>query len=152
LAAALAAPLGAPPAPPPSETGTLVDEEPNTIIEQMEAWLPEAMAEYKLRGFAEAIGGGIVERAPGLGRVQLRRPQTAGQSRGLLRWIGLGRRATPPAPELSIELHLRPKDPAQRGLLEVTVLVRPTPPSSPPRDFQDRCATIGQTLRSFLMC
>jgi hypothetical protein len=130
-----------------------LEDEPNMVVEQMEAWLPEAMAEHKLRGFAEAIGGEIVESLPGLVRVQCHRPQDARKSGGLLGWFGLGRKAVRPrVPELSIELHLRPKDPSQRGLLEVTVLLRSGPPGAPPPGFQDRCAAIGHTLRSFLMC
>ncbi|HYT88260.1 MAG TPA: serine/threonine-protein kinase [Gemmataceae bacterium] len=146
--AALAAALAAPPPEPPISN-------PTTLMERMEAWLPEAMAEFKLRGFAEAIGGEIVESAPGRVRIHLKKSTEKQGPAGLLSWLGLGRKpaSTHALPELAIELHLRPKDPAQRGLLQVTILVHPAGRNrTPPPDFRDRAAAIGHALRSFLMC
>jgi serine/threonine-protein kinase len=136
--------------PPPS---TLAYGDPTAMVEQMEAWLPEAMAEFKLRGFAEAIGGEIVESVPGLVRVQVNKPQEPPKPSTLLNWLGLTRKPVPPppVPDLAIELRLQPKDPAQRSLLQVTVLVRAAGKGAPPPDFRDRCGAIGHVLRSFLM-
>jgi serine/threonine-protein kinase len=135
---------------PPTEP----DGDPDTVTEEMEAWLPEAMAEYKLRGFAEAIGGEIVENSPGLVRVKVSRPKEEPKPAGLLSFFGLRRKPErgAPDPDIDIELHLRPKDPAKRGLLQVTVLVRPAGVSPAPANFRTRCVAIGHILRSFLMC
>src|SRR5262249_46490896 len=53
-----------------------VDEasDPNSVVHQLEAWMPEKIAAYKLRGFVSDVGGEVVESVPGLIRVRLGGP------------------------------------------------------------------------------
>ncbi len=148
-------------APPPEAPSTEVDvalpaqtTAGDVVMDQLEAWMPEQIAYYKLQGFAEAIGGNVIESGPGLVRLQLRERRMAPRPSGLFSWLGLGRRPEPPpAPcAIDMELHLRQTDPGRRDMLQVTLLLRPSADGTPlPPDYHARCAGIQRTLRSFLM-
>src|SRR5207237_3180670 len=60
-AAAAAAPVLAP---------TLLYD-PQTVMHRMEAWMPDAIASYKLKGFVHDFRGEVVESVPGKIRVHL---------------------------------------------------------------------------------
>src|SRR5439155_13291883 len=46
--------------------------DPRDVLDRFEAWMPEQIAAMKLRGFVEAVGGEVLESAPGMIRVRLR--------------------------------------------------------------------------------
>lgn len=120
----------------PSPTG-------DALVEHLEAWMPEQIAKYKLRGFAEAAGGKIVHTGPGLVRLRLQ-----GGNMGLS-WLGLERKTGP----IEMELQLNPKDENQPNLLAITVLMRPVGGGKLPTHpkWNEYCQNVLVTLRAYLM-
>jgi serine/threonine-protein kinase len=123
--------------------------DPHAVVYHMEAWMPEAVAEYKLRGFVQDAGGKVEASVPGLIRVRLGAPGTPYEiRRGLLGAIGLRRKYG----LIEVYLRLEPADPKRQTLLKITVLmlmVGGPPPD--PEEFRFRCATIYGDLRGYLM-
>ncbi len=123
--------------------------DPHAVVFHMEAWMPEEIAEFKLRGFVQDAGGKILDSVPGLIRVQLGGPGTPYEVRkGVLSLIGLGRKAG------LIEMYLRllPTEPKRQNQLRVTVLMRSL--GGIPRDremWRSRCTQIYSDLRGYLM-
>jgi tRNA A-37 threonylcarbamoyl transferase component Bud32 len=74
----------------------------------VEAWMPEAIALRKLRGFVHDCGGEVLETGPGLVRVRL--GQGGGAAAPALAWLGLGKRSAGP---VEVELRLAPATPAR---------------------------------------
>jgi serine/threonine-protein kinase len=108
---------------------------------QMDAWMPEAIALMKLRGFVHDSGGEVVESVPGLVRVRLARTPNSN-------WL-FGRRASGP---LDVELHLHRTDPRQANKLSLRILFRPSHPSLLADDqWKGRCEKAFVELRSYLM-
>jgi serine/threonine-protein kinase len=145
-------PEPAAPPPPPARPA-----EPDLIIDQLEAWMPEQIAVYKLQGFAEAIGGEIVQSVPGFVRLRVGRPKPVPQKSGIFSMLNLSRKPEAPAApgcEIDIELGMQRGPADQPGLLQLTVMLRPVRRHSGPvhRDYRSRCNEIQRTLRSFLMC
>jgi len=123
--------------------------DPHAVVYHMEAWMPEAVAEYKLRGFVQDAGGTVEASVPGLIRVRL---GTAGTPyevpKGLLGALGLRRRTG----LIEMYLRLEPADPKRQTLLKITVLmlmIGGPPPD--PAEFRFRCSTIYGDLRGYLM-
>ncbi len=125
------------------------DHDPNAIVHHLDAWMPEAIAAYKLRGFVDDVGGQVVESVPGLIRVRLGdRGSVYWVPKGPLSWLGLGRRS----PLINMELRLERNNPTQQSLLHITVLMRSadsTPVSDPL--FRARCGQVFCDLRAYLM-
>jgi serine/threonine-protein kinase len=151
-------PVPALPAPQPTPPPLMQTAEPDLIVDQLEAWMPEQIAVYKLKGFAEAVGGEIVQSVPGFVRLRVGKPPAAAVKRsGIFSLLNLTRKPEPPSPpacEIDIELGMR-RGPAERpGLLQLTVMLRPVRRNSGPihPDYHARCHSIQRTLRSFLMC
>src|SRR5437870_1526050 len=149
-------PLDEPPvaAPPKSSTPGPLDYDqkivdPHAVVYHMEAWMPEAIAEYKLRGFVQDAGGKVEASVPGLIRVSLGSPGTPYEIRkGLLGALGLRRKAG----LIEVYLRLEPADPKRQTLLKITVLmlmIGGPPPD--PEEFRYRCSTIYGDLRGYLM-
>src|SRR5437016_2925561 len=46
-------------------------QDPNALVYRLEAWMPERIAAFKLRGFVHDAGGEVLESVPGLIRVRL---------------------------------------------------------------------------------
>ncbi|MFN4258939.1 MAG: serine/threonine protein kinase [Gemmataceae bacterium] len=113
--------------------------DPHAIIHHLEAWMPEQIAAYKLRGFVQDVGGEVVQNVPGMIRVRL------GQRTS---WFHFGRRSVP----IDMELHLQQAE-SQRGtLLHITVLMRPLYHVKAIDDyFRKRCDQIFCELRAYLM-
>ena len=110
----------------------------------VEAWMPEAIAVMKLRGFVRDSGGEVVESVPGLIRVRL----SKGTKSGTFAWLGFGRRGDGP---IELELHLHKIDPAKEKLA-IHILFRPSHPSLlADEDWRNRCASLFVQLRAYLM-
>jgi serine/threonine-protein kinase len=124
-----------------------VSNDPFTIVHQLEAWMPEKIASYKLRGFVHDAGGEVLESVPGRIRVRLGTRGSTYASSGLSSWFGIGRKAS----HIDLELQLHKGDSARDNLLNITVLLRPTESSSASPDWRDRCAQIFCDLRAYLM-
>jgi len=129
----------APSAPAPLDFDQKVVD-PHAVVYHMEAWMPEAVAEYKLRGFVQDAGGKVEASVPGLIRVRLGAPGTPYEvRRGLLGALGIRRRAG----LIEMYLRLEPADPKRQTLLKITVLMLMLggpPPDS--EEFRARCSPI----------
>jgi len=141
-------PVEAPTGPAPLDFDQKIVD-PHALVYHMEAWMPEAVAEYKLRGFVQDAGGKVEASVPGLIRVRLGAPGTPYEIRkGLLGAIGLRRRSG----LIEMYLRLEPADPKRLTLLKITVLmlmIGGPPPD--PEEFHYRCSTIYGDLRGYLM-
>ncbi len=146
------APVQLPSKPPPP---LLHAADPDVIVDQLEAWMPEQVAVYKLMGFADAVGAQVIESNPGLVRLLVGKGAGPAKKSGLFSLMGLNRKADPAALgcEIEIELRLRRKPAERQGLLEILVVLRPARRAVRGHPaYQTRCADIQRTLRSFLMC
>jgi eukaryotic-like serine/threonine-protein kinase len=119
--------------------------DPHTLLHRMEAWMPDAIATYKLRGFVHDMGGQILENVPGLIRVRLGGPGST-LNPGF-NWFGLAGKNN----IVDMELHLERNHPRQENLLQITVLMRPlTAKIFTDAHWRDRCNFIFCELRSYL--
>lgn len=111
----------------------------------MEAWMPEAIAIMKLRGFVHDVGGEVLESLPGLIRVRLNGREASNH----FSWLGLSKKA---ANTLDMELHLHKDQNAVDNKLTVHVLFRPHHPSLlSDKSWQARCTKVFVELRGYLM-
>jgi serine/threonine-protein kinase len=95
--------------------------DPNAVVYQFEAWMPEAIAVHKLRGFMYDVGAQVLESVPGQIRVQLGGPGSAYQTRGRsLSWLGLGRKTG----LFEMDLRMQQADSVRQNLLRISVIMR----------------------------
>jgi serine/threonine-protein kinase len=123
--------------------------DPNAVVHHLEAWMPETIATYKLRGFVSDAGGEVVESVPGRIRVQLGQRGSVYNSRsGPLSWLGLGRSGG----AIDMELLMEQADPDRKGQLRITVQMR-TLQGQHPQDnaWRARCNRVYCDLRAYLM-
>jgi serine/threonine-protein kinase len=126
-----------------------VASDPLAVVHTLEAWMPERIAEYKLRGFIQDVGGDVVESVPGRIRVRFGgRGSTYTAPRQSLSWLGIGRRAN----TIDMDLRMEHADPNRGSLLQITVVFR-----SPGTDlnaslaWRSLCTQIFCDLRGYLM-
>jgi serine/threonine-protein kinase len=132
---------------PPPRAG---DYQPGAVVHQLEAWMPEAIATYKLRGFVHDVGGEVVESVPGLIRVRLggRGSVYWVPGQGPLSWLGLGRRF----PLIDMELRLERGSPSQQSLLRITVVMSSEDSGAAENpQWRARCQQVFCDLRAYLM-
>jgi serine/threonine protein kinase len=132
-------------APSPPSVPSFID--PLAIIHTIDAWMPEQVAAYKLRGFIQEAGGELVESVPG--RIQIRLGgkgcMYTAPVRGLS-WLGLGRRIP-----IDLELRLQRAN-AGRDLLRITVIfTSPGQNLNADTAWRALCDQIFCHLRSYLM-
>jgi serine/threonine-protein kinase len=122
--------------------------DPLIVVHHLEAWMPERVAAYKLRGFVQDVGGELVESVPGRIRVRLGgKTCVYTASASSFSWFGLARRAN----QIDLELHLLRPDPA-RDNLQITVMLRPGGRGTVnDEDWRARCTQIFCDLRAYLM-
>ena len=119
--------------------------DPFTVVHEFEAWMPEKIASYKLRGFVHDAE--VIESVPGRIRVRIGARGSAYAGSGLGSWFGIGRKSG----LIDLELQLQKADPLRDSLLRITVVLRPAETASASPDWRDRCARIFCDLRGYLM-
>jgi serine/threonine-protein kinase len=140
------------PTPPPGAldvSATGPDFDPHVVIHQLEAWMPETIAAYKLRGFVDDAGGEVVESVPGKILVRLggRHSVYFVPGSGPLSWLGLGNKLGVIDMELLLE-----RNAAQASLLRITVRMRSPHSKAVLSDsFRERCGQVFCDLRAYLM-
>jgi eukaryotic-like serine/threonine-protein kinase len=120
--------------------------DPNAVMYRMEAWMPDTIAGFKLRGFVHDQHGEVIESVPGKIRVRLGgKPST---DSGSLAWlVGMQKKA----PIVDMELRLERNNAQQQSQLHITVLMTaPDRKTSANTAWRDRCAEIYCELRSYL--
>ncbi len=119
--------------------------DPDALVYQMEAWLPQAVAEFKVRGFVQETGGAVLESIPGLIRVRLGDPETKYElKKGMFSWFD--RRTG------LIEMFLRFQTGKRLNHVTVTVLIRSLDGEQADNpEWQDRCTWVYHDLRGYLM-
>jgi serine/threonine-protein kinase len=123
--------------------------EPNAIIQHLEAWMPEKIATFKLRGFIQDKGGELVESVPGRIVVRLGGKNCVYKiPNNGLSWLGLGK-----SPMVEIDLRLNRGDAGRDNHLRIVVTFRSTTGldiNTDPR-WRSLCLQIFVDLRGYLM-
>jgi serine/threonine-protein kinase len=134
------------------QTNVIEDYNPGVVKHRLQAWMPEKIAIYKLRGFVNEAGGEIVDNEPGLIRIRLggRGSPYVARHQGALAWLGLGRRGAIIEVELRLE---RCSNSGQQSLLMITVVMRSpdSPNAAMDPAWRERCTQIFCDLRAHLM-
>jgi serine/threonine-protein kinase len=142
-------PLAPQPGPPP-QAPTTPPPDPQTVIHHLEAWMPEKIAAFKLRGFIHDKGGEVLENVPGKIRVRLggRGCAYVAPTRTSLSWLGLSRRAG----LIDMELRLQRSEGPREGQLRIAVMLRPLAVDlSADAAWRALSAQIFCDLRAYLM-
>jgi len=127
----------------PSFSGPHLIHDPSTLSFQMEAYMPEAIALHKLRGFAHDSGGRVTDTVPGVIKLRIEPPKSGG-----FHWFGLSKRNGP----LAMELHMHPLEAARQNHLLIQVLFRPCSTALlSDTEWRDRCTRLFIDLRGYLM-
>lgn len=120
--------------------------DPGTVAFQMQAWMPQAVASFKLNGFIQDVGGEVVESQPGRLTVLL------------------GAKGTPYAPatgkwfnwasakadiEMTLQLY-ESTDPKQKNFVWITVICRFVGKKLT-AEWRDRAEQVYRDLRGYLM-
>lgn len=126
--------------------------DPRTVMDHLQAWMPEPIAIVKLRGFVHDIGGDIIESEPGLIRFRLRDPASPAETaRGLFAMLGLKKSAVATEYVL-LELRLE-KAQSNANQLNITVMMRPE--RQPARlnnpEWRQWCQLVCRELRGYLI-
>lgn len=127
----------------PSSTQPPLD--PKAVTRRLEAWMPEKIALYKLRGFVHDVGGEVVQSVPGRILVTLGTQGT--RRKGAFSWLGIGK-----VPEIEMELFLEQRDPAKANQLSITVVMRVQGKNvNDDPLWHARCDQVYCDLRAYLM-
>jgi serine/threonine-protein kinase len=117
----------------------------------MDAWMPERIATYKVRGFIDDAGGEVLESVPGRIRVRLGGKAcvyTAPKRTGSLSWLGFNRKNT----TFDMELRFQRGDTQRENQLRITVVLHaPSVELATEPIWQKLCAQIYCDLRAYLM-
>ena len=109
--------------PTPATTPPGSVNDPLAVVQTLEAWMPETIATYKLRGFINDVGGELLESVPGRIKVRLGGKgcvYNAPAPRSSFSWLGIGRRTG----FIDMELRLHRPDAARESQLRITVILR----------------------------
>ncbi|MBM4067923.1 MAG: serine/threonine protein kinase [Planctomycetes bacterium] len=141
-------PASAPSAPKPA-SAPVRQVDPYEVVHEMEAWMPEAIASYKLRGFVQDVGGEVVESLPGLIRVRLGgKGSVYHLSPGPFSWLGLGKQVG----LVNMDLHLERSTAQLQNRLRITVKMRPPDKSLATNPtWRARASRIFCDLRAYLV-
>ncbi len=121
--------------------------DPANVVHQMEAWMPDGIATYKLKGFVHDFQGEVVESVPGLIRVQLGSGNGANGGSKALSWLGFRKKTE----FVEMELRLDRSNPQLQNLLHITVIMRAVDKKTAlSQAWRDRCNALFCELRSYL--
>jgi serine/threonine protein kinase len=143
----MAVPISSPP--PLADSRGSAPRDPFAMVHHLEAWMPERIAEYKLRGFIHDVGGEVIESVPGRIRVRFGgRGSAYATPRQGLSWLSIGRRASP----IDMELRMEHADPHRGSVLRITVVFRsPGTDLNANMSWHNLCTQIFCDLRGYLM-
>lgn len=120
--------------------------DPAQMAFQMQAWMPRAVASFKLTGYIHDVRGTLIESKPGLIRMRLGgqgQAYRAAQSG----WFSF----SSGKPDIEVELQLyESTDPAHRNLVWITVLLRYIGKRLQ-AEWRDRAEQIFRDLRGYLI-
>jgi eukaryotic-like serine/threonine-protein kinase len=149
-------------------TPTAYDIDLGSVLDKLEAWMPEQIAVMKLRGFVDGVGGEIIDSQPGLIRVRLPDPGApkAQQPAGLLDWLGLSQKSErfltwlgfpqkPPPPEprpFFLDLHMEKQQHGTRNMLAITVSFRTEQRGMRAMRHREYAENLCRDLRAYLIC
>jgi len=121
--------------------------DPNVILRELEAWMPETIAAYKLRGFVHDAGGEVVESVPGKIRVRLGgKGSPYHVSDGSFSWF-----TSPKKTMVDLELQLERNSPTQENLLHIKVkMSSPYAKVASTAAWREQCTKIFCDLRAYL--
>jgi serine/threonine-protein kinase len=123
-------------------------DDPEALLLSFKAWMPEKIAQIKLRGYCHDFHGEVVESQPGLIRVRLPGRKRSEQTNGPLSWLGLSRKSN----HTFLELRLIQHEPERENLLTVEARFRPDETSSlGDKRWRARCVNHFINLRGYLM-
>ncbi len=137
--------------PPPGKAAPPEVEDPSAVVHYIDqAYMPDSIAKFKLRGFVNDVGGEVVESVPGRIRVRLGgKGSIYNAPRGPLSWFGLGNKNI----TIDLELRLERNNPQDQSQLSITVIMRSPDfrgaPSNPA--WRARCNQVFCDLRGYLM-
>jgi eukaryotic-like serine/threonine-protein kinase len=137
--------MAAMPAPTCIVRPSVQNTDPHAVVHHVEAFMPEAIATYKLRGFVAEVGGEVIESVPGLIRVRLGGKGMYASNRN--GWFGLGRKSG----LIDMELRLERADAERDALLNITLVLRPVGNAAATSDFRERCNQVFCDLRAYVM-
>lgn len=131
--------------------------DPDEMNYQLQAWMPQQIAEMKIRGFLNDLGGEVTESLPGMIRVYLKRPRPAAakaaEPGGFLSWLGLGKKteAVEEADLIEMEVHMT-KAPASDRANQLLIAIRLRQVRGMlARDWSDWCDKIVREISAYLM-
>ncbi len=137
-------------APAPIDSTPLPSEDPMAVVHYLDAWMPERIATYKLRGFIDDAGGEVIESVPGRIRVRLGGKNcvySTPKKPNSLSWLGFNRKTS----TFEIELRLQ-RDKERDAQLRITlVLHSPSVEIATDPVWQKLCSQIYCDLRGYLM-
>ncbi|MBY0528435.1 MAG: serine/threonine protein kinase [Gemmataceae bacterium] len=137
-------------------------KDPNAVVYEMEAWMPESIAVIKLRGFVSDAGGDVVESIPGMIRVSLGGAKCKYQVGGAAPpppakkggWFSAAPAAPVAPPNLiDVELHMQKLTGGQQNLA-LTLMIKPARGSTIRKtslEWREVCERIYKDLRAYLM-
>jgi serine/threonine-protein kinase len=134
-----------------------IPADPNALVYNVEAWMPQQIAAVKLRGFLDAAGGEVLESVPGriLVRLWRRKNGTAPASTGG-RWPWSGLRKQPETrqfEEVRMDVSMARLPPLNSGRLMLTVRLWPAEliPQHAAAEWRDWCDILHRNLKAYLM-
>jgi serine/threonine-protein kinase len=136
---------------PPPETATpLPFDDPAAIVHHMDAWMPERIATYKVRGFIDDAGGEVLESVPGRIRVRLggKGCVYSAPTKNTASWFGFSRQRS----TFDMEMRFQRSDSQRENQLRIMVVLHaPTADLATEPIWQKLCAQIYCDLRAYLM-
>lgn len=128
-------------------SATPTSSDGNSIVHSIEAWMPEAIAVVKIRGFLDDLGAKLISSDPGLIRVQIGEAKKSGGGwlAGLLGSRGSGNQIDP----MAVELHMTKKPGNNVDVTAVFRALRGPLPADP--QWHKRAKKLYNDLRGYLM-
>jgi serine/threonine-protein kinase len=137
-----------------------VPRDPDATVHEMEAWMPEAIAVIKVKGFVDDAKGEVVESVPGKIKVRLGQhtckyrvgaPPPPPAKKG---WFAGSAPQQPQQPPklIDMELHMQ-KPPGQQNLF-ITIMVKPARGSAIRKmssEWANCCNSIIKDIKAYLM-